>query len=76
MSQHAEKYVQPSEFMGPSGLAAARPLTRRHMAALLALAPVALLLSACATEKPHDGREQRPTYKNGQRGSGGPGRGG
>ncbi len=71
MSQHAAKHVQPSGSIGPAGLAAARPLTRRRMAALLALAPVGLLLSACATEKPHDGREQQPTYKNGQRGSGG-----
>jgi hypothetical protein len=45
------------------------------MAALLALAPVGLLLSACATGKPHDDRGHRPTYKNGRRGSGGPGRG-
>jgi hypothetical protein len=73
MSQHAAKHVQPSGSIGPSGLAAARPLTRRRMAALLALAPVGLLLSACATEKPHDGREHRPTYKNGQRGGGGRG---
>jgi hypothetical protein len=41
------------------------------MAALLALAPIGILISACATEKPYDGRERQPTYKNGQRGSGG-----
>ena len=76
MSQHAAKHVQPSEPIGPSRLAAARSLTRRRMAALLALAPVGILLSACATVKPNDDREHRPTYKNGQRGSGGPGRGG
>ena len=71
MSQPAAKHVQPSESSGPSGSAAIRTLTRRRLAALLALAPVGILLSACATEKPHDGRQHQPTYKNGQRGSGG-----
>lgn len=71
MSQHAAKHVQPSESIGLSQTAAAQPLTRRRVAALLALAPVGILLSACATVKPNDNREQRPTYKNGQRGSGG-----
>jgi hypothetical protein len=71
MSQQAAKYVQPSESSGPSGSASIRHLTRRRMAALLALAPIGIMLSACATEKPHDGRQQQPTYKNGQRGSGG-----
>jgi len=45
------------------------------MATLLALAPVGILLSACATVKPNDDRQHRPTYKNGQRGGGGSGRG-
>ena len=68
MPQNMSNHRDPSD---RPDLAAARPLTRRRMAALLALAPVGLLLSACATEKPHDGREHQPTYKNGQRGSGG-----
>lgn len=75
MSQHAAKHVQPSGSIGPSRSAAAQPLTRRRMAALLALVPVGVLLSACATVKPNDDREHRPTYKNGKRGSGGSGRG-
>lgn len=75
MSQHAPRYAHPSERIGRSRTAAARSLTRRRVAALLALVPVGLLLSACATEKPHDGRDRRPTHKNGRRGSGGPGRG-
>jgi hypothetical protein len=45
------------------------------VAALLALAPAGMLLTACATAKPSGDREHRPTYKNGQRGSGGSGRG-
>jgi len=38
MSQHAAKHVQPSGTIGRSQSAAAQPLTRRRMAALLALA--------------------------------------
>jgi hypothetical protein len=71
MSQHAAEHVQPSESIRSSQTASAQPLTRRRVAALLALAPVGILLAACAAVKPSDDREHRPTYKNGQRGSGG-----
>ena len=71
MSQHAAKLVQLWDSIGLSETAAARALTRRRVAALLGLAPAGILLAACATVKPTDDREQRPTYKNGQRGSGG-----
>jgi hypothetical protein len=75
MSQHAAEHVHPSETIGRPQSAAAQPLTRRRVAALLALAPAGMLLAACATAKPSGDREHRPTYKNGQRGSGGSGRG-
>ena len=73
MSQHAAKHVQPSESIGRSLSAAARPLTRRRMAALLILMPVGMLLSACTSATPKDDRQHRPTHKNGMRGGGGPG---
>lgn len=75
MSQPAANHTQQSESIGRACSAAAQPLTRRRMAFLLALAPVGILLSACSTVKPVDGRKHRPTYKNGRRGGGGPGRG-
>ncbi len=70
MSQHAANHTQSAEGVGRAGSADAQPLTRRRMTALLALGPIGLVLSACATTKSSEQRRQQPTYKNGKRGGG------
>jgi hypothetical protein len=58
----------------PTAAVCAGRLSRRRAVAFLVLMPTAALLSACATVKNDNTRNQRqPTYKNGRRGRGGPG---
>jgi hypothetical protein len=66
-----------SEILQQRAMAAARSpddgtatqLARRRVGALLALAPVALLLAACSGMKPESGRPHPRTDRNGQRGA-------